>query len=280
MANHEEIIGLVPAAGEGTRLYPFARAVPKEMYPILGKAVIEHCIENLREGGVKKIYIIVGHQKGALMDYVGDGSFFGVNVAYIYQLRRMGLGHAILQGSDWIKTPFVVLLGDSFIEPKREMKDLIDLHRREKPIASVMLFEVKDPEGYGIAKLRGFRDGYGAVEKLVEKPGRSEALGCRTEGKFYALCGAYVFEPRIFDYIRETTPGAKGEVQITDSLEFAVRSGESVLGLVMKGEYLDIGKWNTVLRTEKKMLLGSDIESHIREREIMMGRVKKQEGLK
>lgn len=274
----DEIIGLVPAAGEGTRLYPFARAVPKEMYPILGKAVIEHCIENLKEGGVKKIYIIVGHQKGALMDYIGDGSFFGVNVAYIYQLRRMGLGHAILQGGDWIKNPFVVLLGDSFIEPKREMKDLIDLHRRERPIATVMLFEVESPEGYGIAKLGGIKDGWGAVEGLVEKPPREEAERYRNNGKFHALCGAYVFEPRIFDYIRRTKPGAKNEIQITDSLELAVRSGERVLGLVLRGEYLDIGKWNTVLKTEKSMLSGSDIEKHIKEREQMMERVRKQEG--
>lgn len=276
----DEIIGLVPAAGEGTRLYPFARAVPKEMYPILGKAVIEHCIENLKMGGVKKIYIIVGHQKGALMDYIGDGSFFDVNVAYIYQLRRMGLGHAILQGGNWIKNPFVVLLGDSFIEPKREMKDLIDLHKRERPISTVMLFEVEDPEGYGIVKLDDFRNGCGVVKKLVEKPSREEAEECKTNGKFYALCGAYVFEPRIFDYIRKTKPGAKNEIQITDSLELAVKSGENVLGFVMKGKYLDIGKWRTILRTEKEMLSGSDVEKHIRERERMMDKVKSQEGSK
>lgn len=274
---NDEIIGLVPAAGEGTRLYPFARAVPKEMYPILGKAVIEHCIENLKEGGVKKIYIIVGHQKGALMDYIGDGSFFGVNVIYIYQLKRMGLGHAILQGGDWIKNPFVVLLGDSFIEPKKEMKDLIDLHKKEKPLSTVMLFEVENPEGYGIVKLKDFRNGWGVVEKLVEKPSREEAEEYRTNGKFYAICGAYVFEPGIFQYIRKTKPGAKNEVQITDSLELAVKGQEKVLGLVMKGKYLDIGKWNTVLKTEKDMLSGSDIEKHIQDRERMMDKVKAEE---
>ncbi len=273
----DDIIGLVPAAGEGTRLYPFARAVPKEMYPILGKAVIEHCIENLREGGVRKIFIIVGRQKGALMDYIGDGSFFGVNVSYIYQLKRMGLGHAILQGSEWIKNPFVVLLGDSFIEPKKEMKELIDLHKREKPIATVMLFEVDSPKGYGIVKLSDLKDGYGTVEKLVEKPSDEEAKEYRTGGKFYALCGAYAFEPEIFNYIRETNPGAKGEIQITDSLELARRKGESILGFVMKGKYLDIGNWDSVLKTEKELLSSSDAEKHIKEREEMMDKIKMKE---
>jgi dTDP-glucose pyrophosphorylase len=113
----DDIVGLVPAAGGGTRLYPFSRAVPKEMYPILGKSVIEHTIENLKAGGIHKIFMIVGHQKGALMDYVGNGSFFDTNVAYIYQLEKKGIAHAIYQAKDWISTTFVTLLGDSFIEP-------------------------------------------------------------------------------------------------------------------------------------------------------------------
>lgn len=277
MDKDNEMIGLVPAAGEGTRLYPFARAVPKEMYPILGKAVIEHCIENLKEGGVKKIFIIVGRQKGALMDYIGDGSFFGVNVSYIYQVKRMGLGHAILQGGEWIMSPFVVLLGDSFIEPKKELKELIDLHKRERPISTVMLFEVENPEGYGIVKLSDLKNGCGTIEGLIEKPSREEAEKYRINGKFYALCGAYAFEPGIFKYIRETKPGAKSEIQITDSLELARSRGEKVLGFVMKGKYLDIGKWDTVLRTEKDLLSSSDAEERIKEREEMMERIKAKE---
>ena len=273
----KEIVGLVPAAGGGTRLYPFARAVPKEMYPILGKAVIEHCVENLKEGGVRKIFMIVGYQKGALMDYVGDGSFFGVDVAYIYQLQRRGLGHAILQAKDWIDTSFVTLLGDSFIEPKDEIKALVDVHRKEKPIATVLLFKVKDPKGYGIVKFKGLEGGHGEIEKMVEKPGPEQAREYKTDGEYYALCGAYVFEPGIFKYIEQTPPGAKGEVQITDAMALAMEKGEKVSGVVLKGEYLDIGKWRTVLNIEKGMISSSNIEEHIRDREKLMDRIKEGE---
>ncbi len=208
------------------------------------------------------------------MDYIGDGSFFGVNVSYIYQVKRMGLGHAILQGREWIKNPFVVLLGDSFIEPKKELKELIDLHKRERPIATVMLFEVENPEGYGIVKLSDLKNGCGTIEKLVEKPSNEEADNYKTNGKFYALCGAYVFEPAIFKYIRETKPGAKSEIQITDSLEIAIKNGEKILGFVMKGKYLDIGKWKTVIMTEKELLSSSDAGERIKEREEMMNKIK------
>ncbi|MBU0530570.1 MAG: NTP transferase domain-containing protein, partial [Nanoarchaeota archaeon] len=185
----EEIVGLVPAAGGGSRMFPFARAVPKEMYPILGKSVIEHCIENLREGDIRKIYMIVGHQKGALMDYIGDGSFFDVSTSYIYQMERRGLGHAILQAEKWINTTFVTLLGDSFIEPKSEIKHLVSHHKEKKPIATVLLFAVDDPKGYGVAKFKSLEGSSGEIERLYEKPDVDQAKEYETNGKYYALCG-------------------------------------------------------------------------------------------
>ncbi|MCX6821759.1 MAG: sugar phosphate nucleotidyltransferase [Candidatus Aenigmarchaeota archaeon] len=269
----EEFLGLIPAAGEGTRMYPFSRAVPKEMYPILGKPVIEHCIENLREGGIKQIFMIVGHQKGALMDYVGDGSFYGVNVAYIYQLKRRGLGHAILQAEKWIKKPFVTLLGDSFIEPKKEIQNMMRLHTEKRPIATILLFKVKDPKGYGIAKFKTLEDGFGLIERVVEKPSLEEADEYKLNHEFYAICGAYVFEPRMFDFIEKTKPGKKKEVQITDSIQLAIENGEKVYGVILKGKYLDVGKWGTVFNIQKDMQNKFSIEEITKEREEMTDKV-------
>ncbi|NIO20379.1 MAG: nucleotidyl transferase [Candidatus Aenigmarchaeota archaeon] len=274
---NEEIIGLIPAAGIGKRLYPFSRAVPKEMYPILGKAVIEHSIENLKVGGVNKIYMIVGFQKGALMDYIGDGSFFGVNVVYIYQLKRRGLGHGVLQGREWIDKTFVTLLGDSFIEPKEEIRELIDYHRKEKPLATIMLFEVRNTEGYGIVKFKDLKNGVGPVERMAEKPSKKEAGKLSVNGRFYAICGAYVFEPKIFEYLKKTKPGLNEEIQLTDAMSLALKNGERINGFVLKGKYIDIGKWRTVLKTETEILKNLDIESHTRERERMMEKVRKHE---
>ncbi|MEM3401974.1 MAG: sugar phosphate nucleotidyltransferase [Candidatus Hadarchaeales archaeon] len=264
----DKLVGLIPAAGSGKRLFPFAKAVPKEMYPILGKAVIEHCVENLRIGGVSKIFVIVGYQKGALMDYLGDGSLFGVKRAYIYQLDRKGPGTAILQARDWIDSTFVTLFGDSFIEPKEEIKNLIALHLKEKPIATILLFEVNDPRGYGIAKFEEDR-GILRVKKLVEKPSRKQAKPLMVNGRYYAFCGAGVFEPKIFDYISKTRPGAGGEIQITDAMMQAIKDGENVNALVLKGKYIDIGKWATVFKAEKELLESHTLEFHTKEREKM-----------
>ncbi len=269
-----KFVGLIPAAGSGTRMYPFSRAVPKEMYPILGKSVIEHSIENLKEGGIDDIFVVVGYQKGALMDYVGDGSIFGVNVAYIYQTQRRGLGHAILQGKKWIKKPFVTLLGDSFIEPKKEILKIMKLHEKKRPIATVLLFKVKDPTGYGIVKLNKIKDNYGIVEKIVEKPTHEEAEEYKLDGEYYALCGLYVFDPKIFDFIEKTTPGKGGEIWIADSIDLALKNGEKVYGMLLNGKYLDVGKWRTVFEVKKHMLNTFDIEEIIREREEITEKMK------
>jgi len=276
MANTRKIkfVGLIPAAGEGTRLYPFSKAVPKEMYPISGKSVIEHSIDNLKEGGIKDIFVIVGYQKGALMDYIGDGSLFDVNVAYIYQTQRKGLGHAILQGKNWIKDPFVTLLGDSFIEPKEEINSLIKLHEEKRPIATLLLFKVKDPTDYGIVKIKKLTDDYGLIEKMIEKPTPEEVGEFKENGEYYAICGLYIFEPKIFKYIEKTKPGVKNEIEITDSINLALKNGEKVYGMLLKGKYLDVGKWRTVFEVKKYLLDKFNIEDMIKEREKMTERIK------
>ena len=269
-----KFVGLIPAAGEGTRLYPFSKAVPKEMYPILGKSVIEHSIDNLKEGGIKDIFIIVGYQKGALMDYIGDGSLFDVNVAYIYQIQRKGLGHAILQGKNWIKDPFVTILGDSFIDPKEEIDNLIKLHEDKRPIATLLLFKVKDPSGYGIVKIKKLTDDYGIIERMIEKPTPKESEEFKENGEYYAICGLYIFEPKIFEYIEKTKPGVKNEIEITDSISLALKNGEKVYGMLLKGKYLDVGKWRTVFEVKKYLLDKFDIEDMIKDREKMTEKIK------
>lgn len=273
----DEIVGLVPAAGIGKRLYPFSKAVPKEMYPILGKSVIEHAIENLRVASIRKIYMIVGYQKGAIMDYLGDGSFLDTDIAYLYQMHRRGLGHGILQAKDWIDKTFLTLLGDSFLEPKEEMKDLIEYHQKEKPLATVMLFEVGDVSGYGIAKFKSLDNGKGKIEKLVEKPSLPKAKELKSNGKFYAICGAYVFEPKIFEYIAKTPPGRGNEIQLTDAMIMAMENGENINGFVLKGKYIDIGKWKTVMESEAFLREKLDVDKHYEERERLMEKVKAEE---
>jgi dTDP-glucose pyrophosphorylase len=170
-------------------------------------------------------------------------------------------------------TSWEILLGDSFIEPKKEIQNMIKLHTEKKPIATILLFKVKVPTGYGIAKFKTLDNNCGLVEKVVEKPKLEEAEKYKLNHEFYALCGAYVFEPRMFDFIKRTKPGKKKEVQITDSIQLAIESGENVCGVILKGKYLDVGKWKTVFDIQKEMQDKINIDEIIKEREKMTDKV-------
>jgi len=192
-------------------------------------------------------------------------------------MKRLGLGHAIYQAKDWINTTFVTLLGDSFIEPKKEIKELIKVHKRHGPVATLLLFEVDNPKGYGLAKFKNIQNGKGEIEKVKEKPTARKAAEYKTNNGYYAMCGAYVFKPQIFKYLEKTKAGAKGEIQITDAISLAIRNGEKIYGVVLRGKYLDIGKWKTILHTERELLKFLDMDMHIKEREKLMRKIKKHE---
>ena len=103
------MIGLIPAAGAGTRLQPWTKALPKEMLQIGDKPIIEHVIDQFKTAEIEKIFIIVGYRKEAIMNYLGNGSEFGVKVAYLFQEKKEGLGHAIYEANDFIDEPIVVV---------------------------------------------------------------------------------------------------------------------------------------------------------------------------
>ncbi len=261
-----EFVGLIPAAGSGKRLYPFSRAIPKELYPLMGKPSIEHGIDCLKIGGIKKVFVIVGHQKGAIMDYLGNGEPYDTNISYLYQMKPKGLGHAILQAKDWIKKPFITLLGDSFIEPKHKIMDLIKKHEEKKPIATLLVQKIEDPASYGVVKF----DSDGKITKLIEKPDPEEAKEYLSDGSYYSICGVYVFDPKIFEYIEKTRPGKRGEIWITDSIANAVKNGETAYAVQLDGDYMDIGKWKTVFEAKRKMMEKKSFEEFVADREAMV----------
>jgi len=121
--------------------------------------------------------------------------------------------------------------------------------------------------------MNGIEGHSGRIEALIEKPTPKEAPNYLVGEAYHAICGFYVFEPEIFEYIEQTPPGAKNEIQITDALELAIQSGETVCGHILNGRYLDIGKWDTVLQAEKDLLEARGLEKYIKDRERLRTRM-------
>ncbi|VVB76007.1 UTP--glucose-1-phosphate uridylyltransferase AglF [Candidatus Tiddalikarchaeum anstoanum] len=240
------MIGIIPAAGSGTRMYPFTKANPKELFPIERRAVIDHVIESLHKYmGVDKILIIVGSHKGAIIDHVGSGGKDDSNdlsIAYLFQEERLGLAHAIYQAKNWISEDFIVHAGDSFIHPKDELKDAVNIQRKEKPFATILVTELEDPTHHGIVKV----DNKNYLVDTFEKPTLEQAKSYKVGNKYLALTAIYIFSPEIFSYIEKTPKGVKDEYQITDSIKLALKDGKKIRVVKIKGEYIDIGNWESV----------------------------------
>jgi glucose-1-phosphate thymidylyltransferase len=172
---------------------------------------------------------------------VGDGSRFGVRIEYIEQDAPLGLAHAVLTAEPFIgDSPFVMYLGDNLL--RNGIVALVDTFRTEQPDALILLTPVPDPENYGVAEL----DGEGAVVRLVEKP---------TEpASDLALVGVYMFTPLIHDAARAIEPSARGELEITDAIQWLVDNGKRVESHVVRGWWKDTGRLDDMLEANRLIL--------------------------
>lgn len=248
------MIGLIPAAGSGTRMMPFTKAIPKELFHIQRKAVIDHVIETLHDfAGIDKVFVVVGSHKGAIIDHVGNGSMLNsgkLKVAYVFQEERKGLAHAIYQGKGFIDEDFLVHAGDSFIHPKDEIKQAIKEFNEEMPFALVIAKEIIDPTKYGILKI----DKNSYLIDAIEKPTFEQAESFKLKnGKYLCISPIYIFRKEIFNYIEKTPKGAKGEYQITDSIMLALNNGKKIKIHSLMGNSFDIGNWEDAEKSEEML---------------------------
>ncbi|MHB8117602.1 MAG: sugar phosphate nucleotidyltransferase [Methanothrix sp.] len=234
---HRVRLGVIPAAGSGTRLGPFTNAIPKELLPVGEKAVIEHVVEAMRLANIHDIVIVCSPHKHGLSDYLGSGKKFGVNLTYVIQDERRGLADAVLSSEHLVDESFAVVLGDNFFYPKSFLGELISYHMERDADATLGVAEVEDVSRHGIIAPEEDR-----IVDIVEKPSPKEALS-----RLGAI-GMYVFRPEVFDAIKKTEPGHKGEIQLTDSVKVMIDQKKKVLYRKIDGIHIDVGTPKDLMR--------------------------------
>ena len=174
------MIGLIPAAGRGTRLGELTANKSKELL-IVGKPVIEHVIEVLKAGGIREILIIIGRNKEAIMNYLGSGERLGVKIYYRIQEKTKGSAHATYLGKDFVGSEdFVLMYGDNYFKPYETINSTLKIHLDNKAFGTLLLHSVEDPSRYGIVKV----DSQGKVVAIIEKPSMKEAKSYQSNGKY------------------------------------------------------------------------------------------------
>jgi len=232
--------GLILSGGRGTRLRPITFTSAKQLVPVANKPILFYGIEALAASGIRDIGIVVGDTRREIQEAVGDGGRFGVSVTYIEQEAPLGLAHAVLVSEPFLGTdPFCMYLGDNLI--RERLEPLVTRFRDEKPNSQILLASVPDPSQFGVAELR---DGH--VVRLVEKPA--------TPPSDLALVGVYMFDASVFRAVKAIAPSARGELEITDAIQWLIDHGHVVQPHVIQGWWKDTGRLEDILEANRIIL--------------------------
>ncbi len=233
--------GLVLSGGKGTRLRPFTYTGAKQLVPVANKPVLFYAIEDLVEAGITEIGIVVGDTGDQVREAVGDGTRFGARIAYIEQDAPRGIAHGIKIAHDFLgDDKFVLFLGDNFI--RDGIVPQVMAFRSGTASAQVILYKMMDPSAMGVAIL----DARQRVVRLVEKPKQFVSP--------FAVIGIYMFDHHVFEAVNSIQPSARGELEITDTIQYLIDKGYDVCAHLLDGWWIDTGKMSDILEANRLVL--------------------------
>ncbi len=234
--------GLILSGGKGTRLYPITYTSAKQLVPVANKPVLFRVIEAIRDAGIDDIGIVVGDTAAEIKEAVGTGRRWGVKITYIQQDAPLGLAHAVKVSRDFLGDDrFVMFLGDNVIEGG--ISGLISEFRDSDYDCQIVLTPVDNPSRYGVAELDPDSR---RIIRLVEKP--------RNPPSNLILVGIYMFNEHVWEAVNAIKPSWRGELEITDAIQYLVDQDYAVHPYIHRGWWIDTGEPGEMLEANDLVL--------------------------
>lgn len=215
-----DFVGVILAAGRGTRMFPFTTRWPKPILPVLGKPLLQLQIEMMKSVGIEKVFVVIGYLGYEIVRTLGSGSELGMEIEYIEQTETLGIAHAVGRLEGRVQKPFLLCLGDIFFVTNN-LQSMFDAFRMNdtKAVLASKIEEQPEMIKRNFAVIPGPD---GTVRRVIEKP---SYIQNKLKG-----CGIYLFDLEIFDAIRRTPRTAmRDEYEITESIQILINDGHRVV---------------------------------------------------
>lgn len=233
------MIGVVPAAGEGTRLRPLTEDTPKGLVEIAGKPLLSYVFDTLVEAAVEEVVVVIGYKGEQLIDRFGE-SYKGMPLTYVRQDERLGLGHAVGRTRTLVDAPFVVLNGDNVFGGPIEHA----LARARDPeVDGVIIVQQVSRETArttGVVEVDGEQ-----VTRVIEKPDDPPSHRATT--------GCYVLPQDIFEAIDRRSPSERGEIELTEAINALIQDGRTFVSVPVSGWRVNVNRPDDIETVERRL---------------------------
>jgi len=259
----DDLMGVILAAGKGTRMRPFSEHWPKPILPVLGKPLMAYQLEMMARLGIRRVVVVIGHLGHEVVRALGDGSQWGVEIKYVEQEEMLGIAHAVSRLEPHVDRPFFLFLGDIYFDTEN-LASMVTRFLDGRGIGGVLACK-REPNLEAIKRnfvvLVG-DDGF--VHRVIEKPRHP-----RTDLKG---CGIYLFDLAFFDAVRRTPRTAmRNEYEITDSIQIFLDDGYKVEAAEVVKADMNVSYPADLLELNL-LLLGKSGQREFRAKDVKLGK--------
>lgn len=270
---------IIPIAGLGTRFLPLSKVVPKELWPLVDRPVIQYIVREAKASGINQIIFVISPEKKVVLDYFKKSPKIekilkerkknhlltelknledlcqNISFSYVFQKKPLGDGQAIFQAAKIVGSePCAVLFADDVVDSK--IPCLLQLAKIFKtcqnPVVALYKLPKEKLSSYGVVGVEKIANCLYKIKKIVEKP-----LPEEVPSSDLVIVGKYILTPEVFDYLGKAKPNEKGEILLAEILAKMIKDGKIIYGYEFEGKWLECG--NKLNWLESNLYLGAKL---------------------